>query len=144
MTAPGTGFSPGRERALDSEEQRHISVALLQLATLQQRGWVLRVPGADGLGCLDHPRRNLRVIHSVCREADSRIWAHVSISRRDRQMPTWEQTRDVFREVMGDTALGVIVVPPASEHVNLAEIAHVWACLDERPIPDFTRGTGTI
>lgn len=139
------GFSPGRARQLDAQEHDLVLLArVADLPRLGRLGWVQRVNGADGLGLLDHPKRGLRVIHSICREADGEVWAHVSISRRDRKMPTWETTRDVFREVAGDDLVGVIVVPPADEHVNKAEVAHVWACLTRRPLPDFTRGTGSI
>jgi hypothetical protein len=72
------------------------------------------------------------------------MWEHISVSRFDDRMPSWEQVRDTFREVAGDTALGIIVVPPKSEHVNIAEVAHVWHCLSKRPIPDFTRGGRSI
>ena len=56
-------------------------------------------------------------------------------------MPSWVQVRDVFHEVAGPEALGIIVVPPKSEHVNIGEVAHVFRCLTRRPIPDFTRGS---
>jgi hypothetical protein len=80
----------------------------------------------------------------MSREEDGEIWHHVSVSRDDDVMPTWAQLRDAFRDVCGPEALGVVVVPPKSEHVDLAEVAHVWSCETARPLPDFTHGSGSI
>jgi hypothetical protein len=84
------------------------------------------------------------MIHSLGIEEDGEPWEHISLSRSDGELPSWAQVRDVFHEVAGREALGIIVVPPKSEHVNLAEVAHVFRCLTKRPIPDFTRGQKTI
>lgn len=111
---------------------------------LKRGHWKLVTPGMDGLGAWEHRARGLGLIHSVSVEQDGELWEHVSLSRADGEMPGWEQVRDVFHEVAGPDALGIIVVPPKSEHVNLAEVAHVWRCLTRRPIPDFTRGVGSI
>jgi hypothetical protein len=113
-------------------------------ARLKRHRWICRAPGADGLGLWDHNARGVRLIHSMAVEEDGNLWAHVSVSRSDGVMPSWEQTRDIFHEVAGDDALGIIVVAPKSEHVNIAEVSHVWHCLSMRPVPDFTHGRGTI
>ena len=113
-------------------------------ARLSRHHWKLVTPGADGLGAWQHNARKLGLIHSIGMEEDGQLWEHISLSRDDGELPTWEQVRDVFHEVCGPDALGIIVVPPKSEHVNLAEVAHCWRCLTRRPIPDFTRGSGSI
>jgi hypothetical protein len=113
-------------------------------ARLVRHRWKCVTPGADGLGLWQHTARGLGLIHSVALEQDRQLWEHISVSRQDGMMPTWAQTRDVFREVAGDDALGIIVVPPKAEHVNLNEVSHVWRCLTRRPIPDFTQGSGSI
>lgn len=113
-------------------------------ARLSRHRWKCVTPGGDGLGAWKHGARGLGLIHSVAVEQDGELWEHVSVSRRDGTLPSWEQTRDVFREVAGDDALGIIVVPPKAEHVDLAEVAHVWRCLTRRPIPDFARGGRSI
>jgi hypothetical protein len=120
---------------------QNLSVARVRLA---RRRWKQVVQGADGLGAWRHGPRQLHLIHSVAYEQDGELWEHVSVSRADGTMPTWVQVRDVFHDVCGDDALGVIVVPPKSEHVNIAEVAHVWRCLTKRPLPDFTQGTSSI
>jgi hypothetical protein len=113
-------------------------------ARLKRHRWTCDTRGHDGLGRWMHRARGLGMIHSIAIEQDGELWEHVSVSRRDSKMPSWEQVRDVFREVAGDGALGIIVVPPRSEHVDIAEVAHVWRCLSKRPLPDFTHGSGSI
>lgn len=110
---------------------------------LRQTRWIENIPGMDGAGRWVNKKHAATGIHSVA-WFDDELWAHYSFSRWDRRMPTWEQTRDWFHEWAGPEALGVIVVPPVSEHVNIAEVAHVWQRLDARPLPDFTMGTGSI
>jgi hypothetical protein len=113
-------------------------------ARLRRHRWKRARPAADGLGAWTHRARGLALIHSIALERDGELWEHVSVSRSDDTMPTWEQLRDAFHDICGPEALGIVVIPPASEHVNLAEVAHAWRCLTARPIPDFTRGLGTI
>jgi hypothetical protein len=113
-------------------------------ARLTWHHWKQVRRGADGAGSWRHGARGLAVIHSISVELDGELWEHVSVSRKDGRMPSWEQTRDVFRQVCGDDALGIIVVPPKSEHVDIAEVSHVWRCLSRRPIPDFARGGRSI
>jgi hypothetical protein len=124
---------------------QQINHGLLQAeARLMRHRWKLDTPGADGLGRWVHGARGLGLVHSIAVEGDGELWEHISISRRDGEMPSWEQLRDVFHEVAGPEALGIIVIPPKSEHVNIAEVAHAWRCLTRRPLPDFTKGTGSI
>lgn len=111
---------------------------------LKRNRWKLVTSGYDGLGAWKHGARGLGLIHSISRERDGEVWEHISVSRADGEMPSWVQVRDVFHEVAGPEALGIIVVPPKSEHVDIAEVAHVWRCLTKRPIPDFTRGGRSI
>jgi len=113
-------------------------------ARLKRYRWQQVKPGLDGLGSWEHGARGLGLIHSVALEQDGQVWEHISVSRRDGQMPSWTQLRDTFREVAGRDALGVVVIPPAAEHVDIAEVAHVWRCLTRRPLPDFTHGGRSI
>jgi hypothetical protein len=110
---------------------------------LHNAGWHQIIDGVDGLGAWVHRIKRLRLIHSLAREADGAIWSHVSLSRRDRKMPTWEQVRDAGWLIHPDD-YGVIVVAPKSQHVDIGEIAHVWYCLDHSAVPDFTKGTASI
>ena len=113
-------------------------------ARLLRHRWKQIAPGGDGLGMWQHGARGLNLIHSIALELDGQLWEHVSVSTIAGPLPSWEQTRDVFREVAGDDALGIIVVPPKAEHVNVDEVMHVWRCLTRRPLPDFARGGRSI
>lgn len=131
-----------RESMTDDETRGFVALARRDvLPRLHAAGWQMRADGEDGIGMLD--RGSLRVIHSIGRELDGQVWAHVSLSRRDKSMPDWAQVRDAWWLFYPDT-VGVIVVAPRTEHVNKAEVAHVWGCLNARPLPDFTHGTGSI
>lgn len=117
--------------------------AEMRRGVLYKAGWQELRQAADGLGMWVHRRNNLRLIHSIAAEQDGEVWAHVSVSRADRKMPTWEQLRDTWRLIYPEQ-LAIVVIPPAGEHVNMAEVAHAWGCLTARPIPDFTHGLATI
>lgn len=116
---------------------------------LRIAGWKLRQAGMDGLGILDNPSRNWRAVDSVCREEDGEIWLHLSMSRFDGHMPSWAQQRDTWWD-FSQGIKGIVVVAPREDHISGAalttvEVAHVWGCLTKpMPIPDFSRGTGTI
>ena len=103
---------------------------------LKAAGWVCTRAGTDGCGVWDHRRSLLRIIHSVARERDGRVWAHTSVSDAENRAPDWPTVRDCFR-LLYPARTGIIVVPPADEHVDIAEVFHVWACLDGGVLPDF-------
>jgi hypothetical protein len=119
------------------EERKSRQVRLLQL-----RGWAWRYDGTDGVGCWDL-HHGLRLIHSVSREPDGEVWSHLSVSRRDNTLPDWYEVRDCQWLLYPDLT-GLIVVAPGDEHVNVAEVAHVWTKLTgDAAVPDF-RKMGSI
>jgi hypothetical protein len=130
--------------AADTEAQAIIAADRpAQAARLAAAGYRRRYDGEDGAGCWDQPHYGLRVIHSVVRETDGQVWGHVSLSRRDGRLPSWEETRDAHR-LLYPTRPGLVIIPPEAEHVDLGEVTHTWTCLTATPVPDFTRGLGVI
>lgn len=129
----------------DEECQRiKMGDALPQCRRLADDGWQLAEQNLDGLGTWDNHRRGLRMIHSVCRELDGQVWAHVSLSRQPgTTMPSWGEVRSAG-QLLYPEDFGVIVVAPLATHVNIAEVAHVWYCLTRPAVPDFTHGMGSI
>lgn len=106
----------------------------LQVARLHAAGWRCRLEGNDGAGLWDC-RRGLRVIHSLQRnEAD--IWAHVSVSSHEGTLPGWYEVRNAQWVFYPDRP-GIVIIAPRAEHVNMAEVAHVWTCLTRPSAPDF-------
>lgn len=117
--------------------------APMQRERLGDDGWRHREQNNDGIGVWDHNGRGLRILHSLAREADGQVWAHVSVSRRSGLMPGWDQVRDAGW-LLYPRRFGIIVVAPRAAHVNRAEVGHVWYCLTAGSCPDFSHGMGTI
>ncbi len=106
------------------------------------RAWCTIRTGEDGAAFSHQDGRN--VIVSVARESDGKRWLHASISRMGK-MPTYDDLCEMKRLFVGRTRKAVEVFAPEAEHVNLHPTCrHLWACLDGDPLPDFTRGTGSI
>lgn len=83
--------------------------------------------------------RHLSLIVTACREADGRLWVHLSIAGRDR-LPTWLELVEVRDWLFGPEALAIQVLAPVSEHVNIHPYClHLWHCVDGSPLPDFRR-----
>jgi hypothetical protein len=134
-----------QDRAQSDREllARHYADAPGQEARLRRAGWKQAVPGRAGLGGWGDPRTMLRMIHSMLREDDGSLWAHASFSLHggDR-VPEWYLLRDAHWLLYPDVP-AVQVVAPRSQHVNIAEVAHLWTRLDAPAVPDFGR-FGTI
>lgn len=65
-------------------------------------------------------------------------WKHISVSRVDRKMPTWEQMGLVRRAFFDEEWCVVQVHPPKSEYVNLHPTTlHLWSKVGERTLPDL-------
>lgn len=133
----------------DREVNDHRMMAkALREDMLRRAGFEYKAPTADGIGVWDNVRRGLRVICSIARQDDDRIWAHVSVSRRDKRMPTFEDLRFAKESVFPDR-VALQVFPPTDEwysygHSEAPEVLHLFICLTERPTPDFRGSAGTL
>lgn len=87
---------------------------------------------------------HLGIIVSIAIEDDGKSWLHASVSRKDKTLPTYEDLGQLKRLCVGDHRTALQIFPPKEKHVNLAEVLHLWACLDGDVVPDFTGGFGTI
>ena len=106
-------------------------------------GWLLDEGRADGARWVNTKLR-ISVIGSVAQELDGQTWAHVSIASPDR-MPSYEDLVYLKRHWLGDDRKAIMVLPAKAEHVNIHGFAlHLFCCLDEDPLPDFTHGSGSI
>jgi hypothetical protein len=91
------------------------------------------------------PGEGLLVLLSAAECGDRKRWLHVSVSRKDTRLPTWEQMSQVKRLFIGDARTALQVMPPKAKHVNLHPgVLHLWHCLDGDVTPDFTAGGETI
>lgn len=104
--------------------------------------WLRLQVGEDG-ECWQ--RMGLRVIWSVATELDGRLWLHVSASRMDR-LPSYGDMTMVKRIFVGAHRMAYSLWVPEAEHVNIhARALHLWHPMSgPLPLPDFTRGMGTI
>lgn len=96
----------------------------------------------------DAPSRSLHAICSVQRVILEthcpRIWVHLSLSHPKR-LPTWTELVDAKELFIGLERAAYQVVPPRSQYVNLHPYClHLWSCLDEDPMPDFSMGSGSL
>ena len=86
----------------------------------------------------------LRVLVSAALYGDGKRWLHVSVSRKNREIPTWMVMSEVKDLFIGPERTALQVHPPRSKHVNIAPVLHLWHCLDGEATPDFTAGGETI
>lgn len=108
-------------------------------------GWI-RVPvNADTAVFEKHGA--IRVLVGASIEDDGLRWQHISVSRRNGRMPDWFILKEVKDLFAGPEALALQLVLPRSEHydagaVTGVDVAHLWVCLDRRPVPDFRAARG--
>ena len=89
-------------------------------------------------------RETTRVLVSAAHYGDGKRWLHVSVSRRNRTLPTWDLMSEVKDVLIGPERTALQVHPPRSQHVNIAEVLHLYCCLDGEVTPDFRAGGDTI
>lgn len=112
------------------------------IRTVMLPDWQLASAGADGAtyDSID----GLRVLMSVAVELDGKRWLHVSCSRQNR-LPSWNDLRRVKDLFIGTSRAAIQVLPKQEKHVNIhPRVLHLFTCLDDDPLPDFTRGTESL
>ncbi len=76
------------------------------------------------------------------------FWRHVSVSRRDRGMPSYEDLKKAKELTIGDDRAAIQVFPQTDKHIDYSnevecEVLHLWSPEDNSVLPDF-RLAGTI
>lgn len=101
--------------------------------------------GEEGYMWLNQ-KKKLSVIGSIGEEQDGRTWLHLSIAHTvNGRLPTYKELQYLKRHWVGPERKAMQIFPPESEHVNIhPDCLHLFACMDEDPLPDFTWGTGLI
>jgi hypothetical protein len=73
----------------------------------------------------------LRVIESVCTRADGRRWLHVSVSKPNRKVPTWEDVQAMRLAFVGEERECYLIFPTKDRYVNIHPgVLHLYCCLD--------------
>lgn len=75
---------------------------------------------------------------------DGERWLHISVSR-PKGLPSYYDLKAAKATFIGDRLFGYQVFAPPSKNVSVAEVLHIWACVD-RPmvLPDFLNGWDII
>lgn len=106
-------------------------------------GWHVIQEGLDGRAWRNNKKR-LTVIASTAFEQDKREWLHISVVH-DSRIPSYQDLCYVKRHFAGPERKCIQLFVPESEHVNIhPRCLHLFSCLDEDILPDFTWGTGSI
>lgn len=93
-----------------------------------------------------NPSRGIAAILSCSIESDGRAWLHLSISHRTKRTPTHGELRICKEMFLGDR-YAYAVYPPRKMYVNICEVLHLFALLDESAesaLPEFSGGSGSI
>lgn len=128
-------------KAAPDAHDRHAAVALAVQELLPRvlQGNVQRVDGYTNAGRyvvrLDGARLTVIVEVEV---VDSKLWAHLSVGGGFvERLPSWKELRWCKEYFLGDRR-AIQVLPPRAEYVNLhPHVLHLYAPLEENPIPDF-------
>lgn len=108
------------------------------------KGWVRTGAFGPSGATYRQPTSGMTVIESVADQHDGHDWLHVSCSYPNR-LPTYADLNAVKRIFIGDGRQAIQLFPRASEHINIHPyVLHLFCCLTGEPVPDFTRGSGSI
>lgn len=87
---------------------------------------------------------SLLVICDIAQKADGKFWLHVSFSRKNK-IPSYQDCLLVKKLFVGKDRAALQIFPTENKHINIHPYClHLWSCLDQNPIPDFTFGTNSI
>lgn len=103
--------------------------------------------------CVERTPDGARYVHEVTRQSvivsaqiedDGRPWLHFSTAFAHR-LPTWTEFVSTKEKFLGKDVKAIQVLPPRAEYVNIHPyVLHAFVCLEGDPLPDFTRGSGSI
>lgn len=109
-------------------------------------GWKLLSGGTaddDGVSYF-HAGLRFTVILSAAFETDGKRWLHLSLAHPDRD-PPWNWIVDAKELLLGKDRQAIMILPARERWVNIhAHAFHLWSCLDNDGLPDFSSGTGSI
>ena len=89
-------------------------------------------------------KNGLFIIAAIHKELDNNFWVHISLSRKNK-IPSYKDLILVKNTFIGKDKKAIQVFPKEEEHVNFMEnCLHLWHCVDNDPLPDFTHGTNKL
>jgi hypothetical protein len=75
--------------------------------------------------------QRLKVMEDVAVKADGKRWLHVSVSKPNHKMPTYDDLQEVRRLFIGEDRESYMVFPTKDRYVNIHNVLHLWSCLDQ-------------
>lgn len=75
--------------------------------------------------------QRIAVMEDVSIKADGKRWLHVSVSKPNRKMPTYEDIQEVRRLFVGEHRECYQVFPTSDRYVDFYHVLHLWCNLDE-------------
>lgn len=85
----------------------------------------------------------LRIIANAAEYDDGREWLHVSVSRKSR-VPSYDELTRIKRDFIGEDKKAVFVLLENKNHVNIHNYCLHLFYSAENPLPEFSKGTGSI
>lgn len=74
----------------------------------------------------------IRVIESIYTRADGHTWLHVSVSKPNRKMPTWDDIQTMRRCFVSEERESYMIFPTQDRYVNIHPgVLHLYCCLDQ-------------
>lgn len=117
------------------------NVQIVSMSKTMTHYRAVRSLAGKGIGAKNRIRFN--VLSSIGIEQDDRLWRHVSFTRLDRKMPTYQDTAFI-KGCFFANDWAIQLFPQAEHHVSDHDTClHLWSCLEHNPLPDF-RIFGTI
>jgi len=108
---------------------------------LPQCGWPMIQEAEDGYAF--RSANGIQVIISGSQEG-GKAWLHVSLSRKHK-MPSYDDIALVKKVFIGDDKKAIMVLPERKYHVNIHNYClHLWHCMEDDGLPEFSHGLGTI
>jgi len=75
--------------------------------------------------------QRLKVMEDVTVKSDGKRWLHVSVSKPNGKMPTYEDVQEVRRLFISEDRECYQVFPTKDRYVNFHNVLHLWSCLDQ-------------
>lgn len=126
-----------------SERKQIIEYIENNVNVKEEDGWFVVNDGEDGK-MYRNKRKGLLVIISISIEEDNNNWVHVSFSRKSR-MPDYSDITLIKKLFIGEDKKAIMVFPAKKEHINIHKYClHLFCCIDNDSLPDFTQGKGTL
>lgn len=81
----------------------------------------------------------ISVIEDVDIKADGKRWLHVSVGAPKNKLPSYEDLQAARKAFIGEDREAYMVFPTKDRYVNIGNVLHLFACLDdpEGVLPHF-------